>query len=304
MPLKTVSIICPIYNESLTVPIFFHRLSSSIKDLDSDFHFEIIFVNNCSTDNSIDVVLDIRKFDPRVKLFTLTRNFGYQRSLLAGLSRSTGDAVVFIDADCEDPPELIPRFISYWTQGYDVVYGKRGLRPEPKFLQACRKLFYRILKFIGDSPINLDMAEFSLFSSAVKESILSNNSTHPFIRNEISYYGGKQKAVEYDRQPRVAGKSYYNILGMTKFATAGLFTASTFPLRVAAYIIPVLLLVNLFLSIEYLLVKNLSFLLVLFVLDLVYLSILFSFISLYVARIYHDIVGRPKYIFDLNNSYF
>lgn len=298
---KLISIICPVYNEELSIPIFYERLSKILNSI-NDLQFEVIFTNNCSVDNSLNLILELRKVDYRIKVVTLSRNFGYQKSLLAGLSASKGDAVICIDVDCEDPPELIVRFIEFWRVGFDIVYGRRGLRPEPKILQFFRKIFYKLLKAVGDSPINLYMAEFSLFSADVRKVILSNRSTHPFIRNDIAFYGGKQKAIDYDRQPRVAGRSYYNIAGMVRFALTGLLTSSTFPLRFSFYLTPVFFFINIFSLILSDQMGQFYFrLLVIF--DFMYIFMVLGFMCLYIARIYHDIVGRPKFIVDRTRTH-
>ena len=145
-PRKLVSIICPIYNEELAIPIFYERLTTAIDSLQSTIDFELIFTNNWSTDESLACVRLIRESDSRVQVLTLSRNFGYQASVLAGISYAAGDAIIVIDVDCEDPPELIPVFIQKWLHGVDIVYGERGNRPEPHAILLARKFFYVLLK--------------------------------------------------------------------------------------------------------------------------------------------------------------
>ena len=246
---KKISIICPVFNEAECIPIFIDRLRKTISKISIHYDFEIIFTDNASTDTTYEILKLISLNDKKISLLCLSRNFGYQKSLLAGLTYSTGDAVIFIDVDCEDPPELITNFIEFWDIGYDVVYGLRQERPEPKVIQLLRKIFYRVLKGIGDTPINLDMAEFSLLSKYACDVILSNKTSYPFLRNEIAFVGLNQKPVPYNRQVRVAGKTHYNLFRMMTFAIGGILTSSTFPLRISFYSLIPLILLNIIVAI-------------------------------------------------------
>ena len=126
-----ISIICPVFNEENSIPIFYKRLLAAIKPLRETYDFELVFTNNRSTDRSLEIIKNICKNDTMVNVLTLSRNFGYQRSMLAGLNHADGDVFMFIDVDCEDPPEMITDFIEQWEQGYDIVYGLRDKREEP-----------------------------------------------------------------------------------------------------------------------------------------------------------------------------
>jgi len=300
---KFVSIICPLINEEESIPIFYERLQTAIKSLKNTYDFELIFTNNRSTDRSLEIINDICKNDSMVSVLTLTRNFGYQRSMLAGLNHADGDVFIFIDVDCEDPPEMIPKFLEYWEKGFDIVYGLRDKRDyEPKIIEYSRKLFYRILNAVSDNESILDMAEFSLFTKEVRDVIISNKSTYPFIRNEIAFVGLRQKGIRYNRQKRAASKTYYNLIGMFQFGIAGILTASTFPLRLVLYLsIPILFtnLVFLFLNIF----KNNSYPIDnIILLDLMFLIFSVPIVSIYLARVYHDVIARPKYVIDWKNS--
>ena len=303
-PRKLVSIICPIYNEELAIPIFYERLTTAIDSLQSTIDFELIFTNNWSTDESLACVRLIRESDSRVQVLTLSRNFGYQASVLAGISYAAGDAIIVIDVDCEDPPELIPVFIQKWLHGVDIVYGERGNRPEPHAILLARKFFYVLLKAIADTDIILDMAEFALVSRRVRDVMVANKNSFPFLRAEIGYAGFHRESVKYDRQKRTIGKSYYNLTGMFLFAAAGILSVSTFLLRVGAYLWPALALLNIgFLVGDATGLLSPSMFRYLVVIDLFYLITLVTSLGLYTARVYKNNLDRPIFIIDDNLSY-
>jgi len=222
--------------------------------------------------------------------------------MIAGLNHARGDAIIFIDVDCEDPPEMIPQFISFWEQGFDIVYGLRDKRQEPKFIELSRKFFYRFISLIGDHDTILDMAEFSLFTRTVRDVIISNKTTYPFIRNEMAYIGLQQKGICYNREKRVAGKTHYNFASMFRFAVAGILTASTFPLRLTMYISIPLFFLNLVLLLLTLLGYKNNLFNPVILLDMMFLIFSIPFISIYLARVYHDVMARPNYVIDWRNS--
>ena len=299
---KLISIICPVYNEEDTIPIFYKRLLAVVKPLQVRYDFELIFTNNCSTDRSLEIIQGYCRQDSMVKVLSLSRNFGYQRSVLAGLTHARGDGIAVIDVDCEDPPEMIPRFISEWEDGYDIVYGIRENRPEPLVIRLMRKLFYRLNKMIGDAEIILDMAEFSLISSHIRDAIIANSTTYPFLRTEIGYIGFNRIGIPYNREKRVAGETHYSLIRMTQYAIAGILTSSTFPLRLTMYLAVPLIFINLLLAFLelYSLFGN-SFK-IMVMLDMLYMILSIPFISIYVARIYNDGMARPKFFIDWSKS--
>jgi dolichol-phosphate mannosyltransferase len=301
--LPLVSIICPIFNEEDAIPLFFARLKCTLQPLELQYHFELIFTNNGSTDGSVERILQIRKDHPFVQLITLSRNFGYQASLISGLTNATGDVFIVIDVDCEDPPEMIPIFLEGWREGYDVVYGQRDKRPESALLQVARKFFYRMTRSIADSDFILDMAEFSLFNNRICEVLLSNRSTFPFLRNEIGYAGFRRKAIPYERQHRVHGQTHYNLWAMTRFAIGGILSSSTFPLRGMAYCGIPLGALDVSMAATRLVVHYPQDLIPLVLANLGALTIGLAFVSIYIARIYKDQIQRPRFIVDRINTY-
>lgn len=299
---KTISIICPVYNEEGSIPIFYSRLINTIANFKEKYDFELIFTNNASNDRTLDIIKELSLKDPSVQVITLSRNFGYQASILAGLHNSQGAAVVIIDGDCEDPPEMIPKFIEGWERGYDIVYGRRDKRPEFIGIQVARKAFYRITRLIADYDFILDMAEFSLFSSRVKDAILKNCSTFPFIRAEIGFVGFRRLGIPYEREPRISGKTHYNFARMAQFAIGGILSSSTFPLRLAVYLGIPLVLANLAIAFLSLIIDHRIDTQFIFLLDFSYMVIVLSFLSIYLARVYKDGVQRPLFIIDWQNS--
>ena len=238
-PAKPVlAILCPCHNDQETVGLFFERLRPVIDSLSDRYTVKTFFLNNCSNDATLEEILKIRHTWPHVYVITFSRNVGYQRSLDAGLRNTVGDLFVFIDVDCEDPPSLIPEFLARHEEGYDIVYGERVDREEPDWLKAARRYFYRILKGLADDEIILDMAEFGLFTAEVREAIICDENSFPFIRASIGRAGFRRYAVPFKRQQRVAGETHYNLFGMIVFGVAGILSASTLFLRLPIYLLP------------------------------------------------------------------
>jgi polyisoprenyl-phosphate glycosyltransferase len=303
---KKISIICPVYNEEETIPLYYERFQKSIACLLDRYVIELTFVNNCSTDNTLVAIKEIQVKDPTVQYITLTRNFGYQSSVLCGLTFASGDAIVVNDVDCEDPPELIPQFVVKWEKGYDIIYGRRGKRPEYPGLTLCRKIFYRLTRAIADNDFILDMAEFSLFSKRVRDEIIKLKTTFPFIRNELAYVGFRKIGILYNREPRIGGKSNYmgfkGMLRMTKFAVAGILTASTFPLRLIFYMAIPLLLINFIAIFSYFINPDTIPINLIYMLNTMFLISAVTFISTYMARVYKDGIQRAVFIVDWDNT--
>ena len=298
MTKKLVSIICPVYNEQVNIQMFYDRLETTLSDLRDLYKFEYIFTNNRSTDNTVEIISNLREHDKRVQLISFSRNFGYQASVLAGLHYAKGDASIVIDVDCEDPPEMIPSFIEKWQAGYDIVYGIRKKRQENVLVQESRNIFYWLLNKVGDHEIIMNMAEFGLITKDVRQEILNNKSTFPFLRTEISYAGFNQIGINYIRQARQYGKTHYNFWGMAQFAVGGILSSSTFLLRLSAFIGAVLVLLNAFaVFFEITNSVNKAFE-VIVILDLMYLVFFMATISIYIARIYKNGVQRPVFIVD------
>lgn len=300
---KRISVICPVFNERETVPVFYARFLDAVAPLRERYDIELTFTNNRSTDGTLDVIRALRARDPSVQVLTLSRNFGYQASLQAGLAHADGDAIMFIDVDCEDPPELIPEFVGIWEEGHDIVYGERGDRPEWGPIKALRNWFYHVLKALGDADIVLYMAEFALFSRHVREALINNRNTFPYIRAEIGYAGFSRHGVRYDRQARVRGETHYNILDMFAVAFGAILTSSTFPLRWAAAALPAIVLANIGALGAYLWGANPAWVTGILVFDAIYGLAMVTVHGLYLARVHKNVMGRPVYIVDRSRSF-
>ena len=307
MPL--VSVVIPAYNEAAVLPLFYPALRDALAPLESRARFEFLFVNNGSTDGTLEVLRDLHATDRRVNVITLSRNFGYQAAITAGLTLARGDAVACIDADGEDPPAVLAHFVETWLAGdAEIVYGIRGKRPESALMQFARRAFYRVTRAIADHDIVLDMAEFGLLDRRAKEAVLSTRSTFPFVRSQVGYVGFRRVGIPYDRAPRLGGGSHYNLVRAMKFGIAGIVSASTFPLRMLAYGGTVLLPACVIAGTVALLRSGTSLgsfgVLIALVLVLsVWSALGIGIIAIYVARIYKDQVGLPLYIVDRPRSF-
>lgn len=305
---KLVTIVCPVFNEEKAVPLFYGRLVKALEPLEARVRFEILFVNNRSTDSTEAAVLALREKDPRVQLLTMSRNYGYQASISAGMRHASGDASVNIDVDCEDPPEMIPKFIERWLEGADIAYGIRARREEFVLMHWARKLFYRVTKRVSDHEIVLDMAEFFLIDRKVKDYVLATRSTFPFVRGQVGYVGFRREGIPYKREKRIIGETHYNLYGAIRFGVAGILSSSTLPLRLLAYVGSALFAVDLAAAVAFLTWTSLpsTTMLRLFAAGVaVHLGwMVFSagMLGIYLARVYKDTIGLPLYVGDPKHS--
>ncbi|MBI2820848.1 MAG: glycosyltransferase family 2 protein [Acidobacteria bacterium] len=299
---RLISIVCPVFNEEATIPLFYNRLDKVLTGLRHLSEFELIFVNNGSRDGTSEVILALRRDDPHVQVLTLSRNYGYQAAVTAGLRYATGEAMVIIDVDCEDPPEMIATFVEEWRKGYDIVYGRRDKRSEFVGIHLLRKAFYRITRLIADSDIILDMAEFSLITREVRDAVLSNVSTFPFVRGEMAYVGFERKAIPYKRGRRIHGESHYNFWGMIQFALGGILSSSTFLLRLPVYLFLPLTAVNLLGLAMAWHGGGERWVHVLMVVNFLYIAFFLATVSIYLARTYKNVVQRPLYVVNWKKS--
>ncbi|MFO0670810.1 MAG: glycosyltransferase [Polyangiaceae bacterium] len=221
------------------------------------------------------------------------------------MRHATGDAVGNIDVDCEDPPEMIPRFIERWLAGVDVVYGLRDKREEFFLMHLGRKLFYRATRRVADHEIILDMAEFFLVDKRVRDAALTTKSTFPFVRGQVGYVGFKREGIPYKREKRIIGETHYNLLGAARFGIAGILSSSSLPLRILAYVGVTMFLVNAVLAglivafgPTFGLGRVVSGLVALLVLELGWVLLAFGALGIYLARVYKDVIGLPLYVID------
>ncbi|MBU6449183.1 MAG: glycosyltransferase family 2 protein [Rhodospirillales bacterium] len=294
----TLSILCPVFNEEVVIPLFAARMMPVIRRLSERYLIRLVFLNNASTDRTLDMIATVHEEWTETFVISMSRNVGYQASLQCGLAHIKADLYAFIDVDCEDPPEMIETFIERYEDGFDIVYGERVDRPEPPAIKAARKYFYRLLQKVADDDILLDMAEFSLITAEVREAVLNDRSSFPFLRASIARVGFRRCAVAFTRQRRIAGTTHYNLLGMSVFAVAGLLAASTLLLRLPVYLLPVWLFMLAVLGAGAVAFHSPWLLLAVFMVFAGYLGTAVACIALYVARAYKNGLQRPNAVID------
>lgn len=229
---QLISVVIPAYNEELVLRETHKRLSTVLTI--SGYDYELIFVDDGSQDRTPEILQDLADRDPHVRALRFSRNFGHQVAVTAGIEHAAGDAVVLIDADLQDPPEMILDFIEKWQEGYDVVYAVRKSRAgETWFKKVTAKLFYRLLQRMIDIPIPLDTGDFRLMSRRVVDILNAMPEKHRFVRGLVSWIGFRQVGLEYERQERFAGVTKYSLSKMVRFAFDGITSFSFKPLQLA-----------------------------------------------------------------------
>jgi dolichol-phosphate mannosyltransferase len=299
---KLLTILCPVHNEERVIPLFFERIHPVMENLSLRYTVHLVFLNNASFDKTCEQIQKIKESWPTTYVVTMSRNVGYHASLECGLRNVTGDLFVFIDADCEDPPEMILQFVAKHEQGYDIVYGERVDREEAKIIKVARKIFYRLLHSVADEDIILDMAEFLLFTREVRDAIVNENTSFPFIRASIGRVGFKRAAIPFKRDKRIAGNTHYNLIGMSIFAIAGILSASTLFLRLPVFLLPLWLLTLIGLGVGYVQTQSPWFVLWALILFAAYVGGTLAFTALYVARTYKNGLQRPNAFIDHGRS--
>lgn len=297
------SIIAPIYNEVDNLPVLYSRVSEVMNGTEEAW--ELILVDDGSKDGSNEVIRKLASADERVRPVIFARNFGHQIAVTAGLDYSRGDAVIIIDADLQDPPEVIHDLIAKWREGYEVVYAVRKEREgETWFKKSTAALFYRIIYRITDVKIPLDTGDFRLVDRKVVNIMSKMRERHRFLRGIGAWVGFKQIGVEYNRAARFAGETKYPLKKMLKLALNAITGFSYFPLQVATYIgfisaglsilaIPVVIVLRL-ISAPQLTGQATTLIMVLFLGGVQLISI--GIIGEYIGRIYDEVKGRPLYI--------
>ena len=303
MEKKLLSIIVPMYYEELVAYECYHRIKNVVNGIESMDH-EIIFVNDGSKDRTLAILKSIAKGDKCVKIIDFSRNFGHQAAVTAGLFNCNGDAIVIIDADLQDPPEIIPEMISKWEEGHQVIYGKRKIRSgESKFKLLTAKYFYRVLSYMASIEIPKDTGDFRLMDRIVVEAFKEMPEQNRFIRGMVSWIGFDQVPLEYNRDDRFAGETKYPLRKMIKFATDGIVSFSTKPLKLTAIFGIGTIGISILLIIYTVITKIMSdtsmgwastMCVILFFSGVQLLSL--GVIGEYIARIYYESKNRPLYL--------
>ena len=235
MQRPALSIIIPVYNEEEIIPELDRRLKGFLRGLEETW--EVVFVDDGSRDRTPEALKELAAAEPRYKVISFSRNFGHQAAITAGMDRAEGDAVVIMDADLQDPPEVVAEMIQKWREGYDVVYGQRSVRHgESIFKRATAAAFYRLFRTMLSIETPLDTGDFRLMSRGVVLSMRALREQHRFVRAMVSWVGFKQTAVQYERPERFAGETKYPLRKMIRFAIDGITSFSIVPLRIATWL--------------------------------------------------------------------
>jgi len=307
-----LSIVIPIYNEEENIQLLFDRLVSAGPLWRESF--EVIFVDDGSSDSSVELIRQIIEKDERFKLIKLSRNFGHQAAITAGLNNAIGDAVIIMDGDLQDPPEELPRFLEKWREGYHVVYAIRAKRKESWFKRMAYYWFYRIMALISEIDIPLDSGDFCVMDRAIVD-VLKNDfpERNRFVRGLRAYSGFKQIGIKYERAERSAGEVKYTFRKLVNLALDGLFDFSLIPLQIAIYLGLTISVLS-FLSGFFLIIQRItdwkifgfsptdvpgmaSLGVGIFFLGGITLMVL-GIIGNYVGRIYMEVKKRPTYIIE------
>ncbi len=304
---KKISVVIPMYFEEEVVNECYSRMNDVLNKLDK-YEYEIIVVDDGSKDNTLSLLEELARKDNKLKILSFSRNFGHQAAVTAGLKYVSGDVILIIDADMQDPPEVLEEMLELWEQGNEVIYGKRKVRKgESKFKLLSAKMFYRTLNALSDVEIPVDTGDFRLVDRKVVDVINSLPEHNKFLRGLFSWVGYKQKAYEYERKERFAGKTKYPLKKMLKLASDGIISFSTKPLKMLG----ILGIVAIIISIVILIYALISYAFNLNQLTPGWTSIMVAItffagvqlvsiwvISEYIGRIYDETRRRPQYIID------
>lgn len=305
--MKKISVVIPMYYEEEVANECYVRVKKVLTSL-SNYEYEIVFVNDGSKDRTLEILEQIAKNDKNVKVISFSRNFGHQAAVTCGIKYVTGDAIAIIDADMQDPPEVILEMLKLWEQGHEVIYGKRKVRKgESKFKLLTAKMFYKTLNALSDIEIPKDTGDFRLVDRKVIDVVNQMPEHNKFLRGLFSWVGFKQYAYEYERKERYAGKTKYPLKKMLKLASDGIISFSTKPLKIVGG----LGIISILISIGILIYALISYILKLNTLTAGWTSIMVTvtffagiqlisiwLISEYIARIYDEARERPEYIVD------
>ena len=308
--MKKISIIIPAYNEEESLPYLRERLDKLMEDM-PNYEFEILFVNDGSKDKTFEIIKQYRNEDNRYCYVNFSRNFGKEIAMIAGLDYITGDCAIFMDADLQDPPELIPELVKYWEEGYDDVYARRRSREGETFLKKfTSKMYYRVLQKMTKIEIQKDTGDFRLLDRRCVNALKKLRETQRNTKSMFSWIGYNKKEVLYDRDARVAGKTKWNYMKLIDLAIDGITSFTTSPLRLATWVaIPTFALLGIYFI--YVIIKCIMtqifiqafqaiILLILFFSGIQIL--LFGIVGEYLGRIFTETKNRPLYLVDEYNG--
>ena len=305
------SVILPVYNEQENLNFLYERVTKVLVSLKKEY--EIIFINDGSHDKTKNILEDLHKKNNNIKIINFSRNFGHQTAVTAGLDFASGEEVAILDADLQDPPEILPKFFTKLDEGYDVVYAIRKKRKENVFKKITYSLFYKILHLIANVDIPLDSGDFCVLSRRMVKTINSFPERNRFIRGLRSWAGFKQIGLEYEREKRLAGKSKYGLKKLFKLAFDGIFSFSFIPLQIMFALGSLSLFLSIigifwaiymkFFTTAYNRVPGFATttILIMFVGGLQLFSI--GIMGEYLRRVYDEVKQRPQYIIESKSGF-
>lgn len=308
--MKKITILIPCYNEENTLSLLYERLKKMFTGLPA-YQFQILLVDDGSTDNTMNIMKNLRENDKSVSYLSLSRNFGKENAMLAGLDYAEGDAVILIDADLQDPPELIPRMIEEWEKGYDDVYARRRSRAgETWFKRMTAHWYYRILQKFADIDIPADVGDFRLLDRQAVHALCSLREKQRYTKGLFSWIGYNKKELLFDRDARAAGNSKMNLHKLVSLAVDGITSFSVAPLRLAS-ILGIVISSIAFIYLTFVIVKTLlygdpvagypSMISVILFMGGIQLVVL-GIIGEYVGRIFYEAKRRPDYLISEYNG--
>ena len=308
--MKKISIIIPAYNEEESLPILYDRLENLIDNI-NNYEFEILFINDGSKDKTLEIIKEIRQKDQRICYVDFSRNFGKEIAMMAGLDYATGDCVIFMDADLQDPPELIPELVKYWEQGYDDVYAKRKSRKGETWLKKFTStMYYRVLQKLTNIEIQKDTGDFRLLDRRCVNALKKLRESQRNTKSMFSWIGYNKKEVLYDRDPRIAGSTKWNYVRLVDLAIDGITSFTTSPLRLSTFIaIPtfgLLFIYFIYVIIKCFVVKQVIHAYQAIILLILFYSgiqvLLFGIVGEYLGRIFNETKNRPLYLVNEYNG--
>ena len=308
--MKKITILVPAYNEEEALPFLYERVSKIMDEM-KKYEFELLFVNDGSKDNTLNEIKELRKKDKRISYVDFSRNFGKEIGMIAGLDYATGDCVIIMDADLQDPPELIPQMVELWEQGYDDVYAQRKSRAGETWLKKfTSKMYYKVLQSLTRIEIQKDTGDFRLLDRRCVNALKKMRETSRCSKSMFSWIGYKKKAILYDRDPRIAGKTKWNYKKLIDLAIDGITAFTTSPLRISTYIsIPTFL--ALFIYFIYVIIKCIRLNIAIQAYQAIILLILFfagvqivliGIMGEYLGRIFNESKNRPLYLVNEYNG--
>ena len=308
--MKKISIIIPTYNEEESLPFLKEKLDKIMNEM-GNYEFEILFVNDGSKDKSLEIIKEYRNENERYCYLDFSRNFGQEVAMAAGLDYVTGDCAIFMDADLQDPPELIPEMVKYWEEGYDDVYARRKKRTGESFLKKfTSKMYYRVLQEMTNVEIQKDTGNYRLIDRRCINALKKMKESERCLKSMFSWIGYKKKEVLFERPPRVAGKTKWNYFKLIDLAISGITSFTTSPLKLATYVaVPTFVMLGIYFI--YVIAKCIVtntfiqafqaiILLILFFSGVQIL--LFGIVGEYLGRIFKETKNRPLYFVNEYNG--